>query len=305
MSYQPFRLAVLFSILFSIGCADAHLANPEPTRDDGSGNPEISANDGMSDQLEYPPEPVSSATGSTIDAEWSEPDLEGILTGNFSCLGENLPEPATGAKQVWTGVTYQFHSLVVIPGVTVDLRAADGELLATAVSDDRGVFTIEFDDTEQYRGGYFEVSRPPEFLTTRLSTTHMDRAWGTELNLGIASETELAMIEMGTGVEIDMNRGVVHGEIFDCDQTNEVIGAEISIEPNNGQLFIPTVEYTFSSEQERTTAISEFYFVNVEPGTYVVTVFVTPKEGGDDVVINRAVYHVAPGALSSQNILPE
>jgi len=304
MYYQPSRLPVLLSFLFLIGCADAYLPNPEPTRDDGSADPQIPVDDELSEQLEEPPAPVVSATGSTIEAV-SEPDLTGVVNGNFTCLGENLPEPVTEAKQVWTGVTYQFHSSIVIPGAMVDLRAADGELLASAVSGERGEFTIEFDDTESYRGGYFEVSRPPDYVTTRLSTTHMDRAWGDELNLALASDVELSLLEMGTGVEIDLERGVIHGEIFDCDQLNEVSGAQVSIEPDAGQLFIPTVEYTFSSSLDRTTDISEFYFVNVEPGTYVVTVFATPKEGGDDVIINRAVYHVAPGVLSSQNILPE
>ena len=305
MSSRTFQRVAPVLFLLITNCAEAHHPSPELTRESPDTNAELPGSDEVTDQLAEPPEPVSSATGSTIDAEPVVPDLEGVVAGDFTCLGDNLPQPATGSKQVWSGITYQFHSPIVIPGVLVDLRAANGELLASSVSGDRGEFTIEFDDTEDFRGGYFEISRPPEFLTTRVSTTHMDSAWDDGLSLGIASQTELSIIEMGTGVDIDLSRGTIHGEIFDCAGLNEVSGAEISIEPASGQLFFPTVEYTFSEDLDRTTAVSEFYLVNVEPGTYVVTVFATPKEGDEAVIINRAVYHVKAGALSSQNIHPE
>ncbi len=231
-------------------------------------------------------------------------DVATVLGGDFSCLGSNLPLAPAGAKVSLSGTTVQFKSNVAVHGVTIDVISGDGELLASTESDDRGRYALEFDDTRSARDGFIELSRYDAF-TTRMSSSHPDLTLRENADLGIVTSIERDLLNISTPDGVDPELGVIHGELFDCLGATEVSGASISIAPAAGQLLFTTPEFSFTADVERTTITSSFYFVNVEPGTYVVTVSAEGKDGEEPIVVNSVVYEVVASTLSTQSIFPE
>lgn len=256
----------------------------------------------------FPSQGVISATPpDTVDFTVVAPSLPEQLMGDFVCLGQNLPAEPSGEQVERSGRVHVFQSTIVVPYAVVALHGPDGTLLAETVSDERAEFSIAFQDTKAFRDGYFEVFvefAGDAYLTTRHSTTHPELTWADGLELSVANDLAVQIIQLATDFAVDGDLGVIHGELADCLGETEVAGARVEIDPPAGELFFTTTGYTFTQDLDETTATSDFYFVNVPAGEYVVTAFAEEKDGQRHV-LNSVIYQVAEGGLSSQVIYPE
>lgn len=304
------RMYLACALLMS-ACVQADIKPNPDLIDENEASPNLDSDSSLSDHIDDAEDsllPDETETDEEIlEGEGSTAtlvDVATVLGGDFSCLGGNLPPAPVGDKVSLSGTTVQFKSNIAVHGVTIDVVAGDGELLASTDSDDRGRYTLEFDDTEAARDGFIELSRHDAF-TTRMSSSHPQLTYQTDADLGIATAIERDLLNISTPGGIDPELGVIHGELYDCLGATEVSGASITIEPASGQLLFTTPEFSFSADIERTTLTSSFYFVNVEPGTYVVTVSAEGKDGEEPIVVNSVVYEVVGSTLSTQTIYPE
>jgi len=292
-------------------CVQADIKPNPDLIDETESSPGLDSDGSISDHIDDADESLlpdeTEAEEEIVTAEGSTDafvDVATVLGGDFTCLGGNLPQPAVGDKVSLSGNTVQFKSNVVVQGVMIDVISAEGELLASTESDERGRYVLEFDDTEAARGGFIELSRHDAF-TTRMASSHPNLAFEESTDLGIATSIERDLLNLASPDGVDPELGVIHGELYDCVGASNVSGASISIAPAAGQLLFTTPEFAFTADIERTTETSSFYFVNVEPGTYVVTVSAEGKDGEEPIVVNSVVYEVEGSTLSTQTIFPE
>jgi hypothetical protein len=310
---------VCLSLLLSlpIGCGDSIVP--------GAVQPRAGANDdgetlvGNEETPELGPESafnfaIDSAVAQqrTVDTllDWTNhgdeenPGYDGIVTGNMTCIGNNLPEPAAGERISVSGTTIYYGSPVLAPGAEVTLYSGSGQLITSTVSDDRGQFTLEFEDTDEARSGSIETYRPGGF-PARIASTHPGKLWGKELELRVISSIEVSIMEVAAGLLMDRDRGFMHGIIVDCDGETGVANARVSIEPSGDVIFYATDSFGLADTVGRTSPTSQFFAFNLEPGTYVVTISGELEPGAGETVINEVVFDVTAGSLSSMIIHPE
>jgi hypothetical protein len=228
------------------------------------------------------------------------------LTGQFDCLGDNLPMEPTGETFVVTGRTYLFGTPMVAPSSRVVLRDAQGDELSSAVSDEMGFFDLEIPDTKAARDGDIEVSGFGLFPVSQRST-HFARTWlsGNEIDVLVMSPSVVDLFELATGLDAPLDRGAIHGKIFDCAGEAAVANAWVTVEPAGGLTFYARPNLGLTSNEGGTTEVSQFFVFDLEPGDYVVTVWGRLDDGAAPIAINRAHYVVEAGALSTQRIYPE
>lgn len=228
------------------------------------------------------------------------------LTGEFDCVGDNLPAEETGETFAVTGRTYLFGTPMVAPSSRVVLRDAQGDELSSAVSDEMGFFELEIPDTKAARDGDIEVSGFGLFPVSQRST-HFARTWlsGDEIGVSVMSPSVVDLFELATGLEAPLDRGAIHGKVFDCAGEAAVANAWVTVEPAGGLTFYARPNLGLTSNEGGTTEVSQFFVFDLEPGDYVVTVWGRLDDGAAPMVINRAHYVVEAGALSTQRIYPE
>ncbi len=285
----------------ALSCAQAEVpSNPDAEETDTTVDESTEVSDGSSDSVDTStdleaPDSNDATDETTVDSV--------VLGGNLDCLGGSAPSDPSG-ERTFDGETHQFGAQIIVPGVEVSLLNADGELLAYALSDDWGAFEMAYEDTVESREGYFELSHP-DYVTTRSGTTHPLRRWVDGSSLPIASAGERDLLRLGTGVDIDPDMGVIHGELMDCEGESQVSGATVRIEPSSGELFFSGAELGYTNEIDVTSANSHFLFVNVEPGTYQVTVTAESDAGEVIDLVTSTTYHVAADTLTTQIIWPQ
>jgi len=255
--------------------------------------------------------PIDRSTGpSTVrepDAEASASGevgvTDGVLNGDFSCVGSHQPAAPTGKATVLTGITTHFGTPTLARDVQVRRLDAAGDELASTWSDDRGIFTLEFDDDELSWGGWFEVSRPG-YYTVRHHATHPDLTWSRELELGVVSETEARLIEMVTGIDLDAATGSLHGQVSDCAGNDDIEGMSVEI-TGVDTIYYGTAEPSLSDKLTATTSSGAFYAFNLTPGEYDVTLYGRRSALEDVDVIATTTVTIAAGTLTSHTVAPD